>query len=210
MALEAAVTLMVESEAALRLSNDLAGAMSCLEQATKLFASVNHDWGVARVDIMRSLLYWTAGDPETAVRCLHRSLEHSRRIDNEPQVARALSFLSMLDPDSADADAPRLLLRDAAQIIVRGQYRTEAATCLEALAVNSHKTGRQSEANSAIVLSNVIRSELGLPPPRPPVAKVMASIGGSLSPGPEIIAGLRSQPDPTFSFLAETLLASPS
>jgi hypothetical protein len=198
--LEAAVTLMVWSEVHLHLRNDTAAAEAALQQSMQLFASVGHDWGIALTQIEMSLLHWMNGKIEAARDCLKASLVHSRRIENEPQIARALSLLAMLGSGADDSDI--LLLRDAAEIVVRGRYRTEAATCLEALALSSHQAGRQAEAYKAASLSDRLRDQLQLPRPTPLIGALSAA--GLLTPRPDSIA--KPLTDTTFSFLSEMLL----
>ena len=199
--LELAVTMMVWSDVHLHLRNDLAAARAALQESKRLFASLDHDWGVARTQIMMSLLHWMDGKAEQARACLGDALVHSRRIENEPQIARALCLLAMIDPGAECADPQ--LLRDAAEIVVRGRYRTEAAACLEALALSSHQAGREAEAQEAVSLSNRLRRQLQLWPPPPVIGALSAA--GLLAPRPD--PADKPQADATFAFLAERLLA---
>jgi predicted ATPase len=197
--LETAVTFMVWSEVHLHLRNDLAAAEAALRKSLQLFVSVGHDWGIALTQITMSLLHWTGGKTEAARACLKDSLVHSRRIENEPQIARALCLLAMFG-SSADNSA-RELLRDAAAIVVRGRYRTEAAACLEALALTSHLAGREAEAYKAASLSSYLRDQLQLHRP-PPVISALSAAGLLTSrPG----STEESFADTTFAFLCETL-----
>ncbi len=200
--LEAAVTLMVWSGIHLQLRNDLAAAETTLQRSMQLFASMDHDWGVARTQIMMSLLYWMDGKTEAARECLMQALAHSRKIENEPQIARALCLLAMLGTGADPGDMS--LLRDAAEIVVRGQYRTEAAVCLEALALRNHLAGRQAEARKATALSDRLRDQLQIPRP-PPLAGAL-SAAGLLAQRPD--ASAEPLTDTTFAFLSEVLLAS--
>jgi hypothetical protein len=198
--LETAVTLMVWSEVHLHLRNDLVAARAALQESMQVFASMNHDWGVARTLIMMSMLHWMEGNAGAARDCLERSLVHSRKIENEPQIARALSLLAVLGPRANNNDI--MLLRDAAEIVVRGQYRTEAAVCLEALALSNHLAGREAEAYMAASLSDRLRDQLQLSRP-PPLMRALAA-AGLLTSRP----GSSAEPpaDTTFSFLSEMLL----
>jgi predicted ATPase len=200
MRLEAAVTFMTWSEVHRHLRNDLAAAEAALQKSMQLFVSVDHDWGIALTQIAMSLLYWTDGKAEAARNCLKQSLVHSRRIENEPQIARALSLLAML---GSNADPGERLLRDAAEIVVRGRYRTEAAVCLEALALSNHATGRKADACKAASLANRLRYELQLP--RPPPLTIALSAAGLVSP--QVEANAEPLADATFAFLSEMLLS---
>ncbi|HXF86763.1 MAG TPA: DUF4062 domain-containing protein [Xanthobacteraceae bacterium] len=199
--LETAVTLMVWSEVHLHLRKDIDAARAALQQSMQAFAAMNHDWGAARTLIMMSLIHWMGGNCEAARECLKQSLVHSRKIENEPQIARALSLLAMLGPPADTSDL--VLLRDAAEIVVRGQYRTEAAVCLEALALSKHLAGRKAEAYKAVSLSSRLRDQLRIPRP-PPLANAL-SAAGLLMPHSDAGTGLPT--DTTFAFLAEALLA---
>lgn len=199
--LETAVTLMVRSDVHLHLGNDIAAAESALRESMRLFASLDHDWGVARTQIMMGLLHWMGGRIEPARECLKDSLVHSRRIENEPQIARALCLLATLGSNADDGDIA--LLRDAAEIVVRGRYRTEAAACLEALALTSHLAGREADAYQAASLSSRLRDQLQLPRPPPLIGALSAA--GLLTPRPD--PGAKSLGDTTFAFLSDRLLA---
>jgi hypothetical protein len=87
--------------------------------------------------------------------------------------------------------------------VVRGRYRTEAAACLEALALTSHMAGREEEACKAASLSNRIRDQLQLPRPLPLIGALSAA--GLLTQESDVIA--KSLTDTTFAFLSEVLLA---
>jgi hypothetical protein len=149
---------------------------------------------------MMSLLYWMDGKIEAAKDLLKDSLAVSRKIENEPQIARALCLLAMLGSPADNSDI--LLLRDAAEIVVRGQYRTEAAACLEALALRSHLAGRKAEADKAASLSNRLRDQLQLPRPRPLAGALSAA--GLLPPPPEAMG--KAVTETVFAFISETLL----
>jgi predicted ATPase len=198
--LETAVALMVWSDVHLHLRNDLVAAVAALKKSMQVFASIDHDWGVARTQIMMSLIHWMGGNTEAARDCLKDSLVYSRRIANEPKMARALSLLAILGPNADNSDI--LLLHDAAEIVVRGRYRTEAAICLEALALSIQPAGRDAEAYKAASLSNRLRDQLQLPRPRPLVGALSAA--GLLAPRPDSIAIPLA--DTTFSFLSDMLL----
>jgi hypothetical protein len=199
--LETAVTLMVWSEVHLHLRKDLDAARAALQKSMQAFAAMNHDWGAARTLIMMGLIHWMGGKCEAARECLKQSLVHSRKIENEPQIARALALLAMLGPPTDNSDI--LLLRDAAEIVVRGQYRTEAAVCLEALALNKYLAGRKAEAYKAASLSNRLRDQLQIPRP-PPLASALSAAGLLM---PHSDGGAVPATDTTFAFLSEALLA---
>lgn len=200
--LEAAVTLMVLSEVHLHLRNDHAAAEAALQKSMQIFASVDHAWGAAHTLITMSLLHWMGGDIEAARKCLKDSLVHSRRIANEPQIARALSLLAILGSDTGNGSTP--LLREAAEIVVRGRYRTEAAVCLEAVALSSHAAGRGAVASKAALLSGYMRDQLHIPRPRP-LAGALSAAGLLM---PRLDPNAESLTDSTFAFLSETLLAA--
>jgi predicted ATPase len=200
--LETAVTLMVWSEVHLHLRKDLKAARAALEKSMQAFAAMNHDWGAARTLIMMSLIHWMDGKCEAARECLKHSLVHSRKIENEPQIARALALLAMLGPPADTSDI--LLLRDAAEIVVRGQYRAEAAVCLEALALSNHLAGRTAEAYKAATLSSRLRDQLHIPRP-PPLAHALSAAGLLMA---QAEAAAAPATDTTFTFLSDALLAT--
>jgi predicted ATPase len=160
---QAAVTLMVRSQLHFSVDHDPVRALETLNESIRLFESVNHDWGVARAEIMLATMLWSTGDVEGAERHLHRSLAHSRPIDNEPQIARALSLLAMLPRDRGVSGDPKPLLREAGEIVLRGRYRTEAALWLGSIAGVLLDSGDAAGAATTAALSESVRRSLGVP-----------------------------------------------
>ena len=159
---QAAVTLMVLSQLHFSVDHDSARARETLNESIRLFESVNHDWGVARTEIMLATMLWSAGDFEGAERHLHRSLAHSRPIENEPQIARALALLAMLARGRSPSKELKPLLKEAGEIVVRGRYRTEASLWLGATAGVLLDRGDVAEAAATAALSESVRRSLGV------------------------------------------------
>jgi predicted ATPase len=163
MAFYAAVTLMVLSELQFSIDDDPSRAIATLEESIRLFESVDHAWGVARTEIMLAVILWTEGDSDGAERHLNRSLEHSRLIDNDPQIARALSLLAMIAGEREGPGERVTFLREAGEIVVRGRYQTEAIFCLDALAGALAREGETASAVEVYETSEALRERLGLP-----------------------------------------------
>jgi predicted ATPase len=159
---QAAVTLMVLSDVHFGIDHDPARAVATLEESTRLFESVDHEWGVARTEIMLATMLWSAGDHEDAERHLRRSLDHSRQIENEPQIARALSLLAMLAKGRSPSGSAMPLLREAGEIVARGRYRTEATFFLAATAGALLERGDAQGAAETISMSESVRDGLGV------------------------------------------------
>ena len=206
MPFQAAVTLMTLSAVHFGIDRDVARATTTLEESIRLFASVGHDWGVARTEIMLATMLASIGDIEASERHLHRSLEHARLIENEPQIARALSLLAMLAHGRKPSDAAAPLLREAGAIVVKGRYRTEAAYCLGAIAAGFLAQGEVARAAEAAAVSESVRRALGLAP-APILAQIVADASRVAATAPDIRP---AQPDSVFDYVSRALELTPA
>jgi predicted ATPase len=201
---QAAVTLMVLSQLHFTVDHDSAHAVETLNESIRLFESVNHDWGVARTEIMLATMLWSTGDIESAERHLHRSLAHSRPIENEPQIARALSLLAMLARGRSPNEVLRPLLREAGEIVMKGRYRTEAALWLGSMAGFLLESGDAAGAAASAALSESVRRSLGVP-----IAPVLEKfIAGVANAAANISSGAEQsvrRPDSVFDHVSEAL-----
>jgi predicted ATPase len=208
--LETAVTLMVLSDMYFTIDHDSAHAESVLKEATRLFASLGHDWGVARTEIILATRLWSSGDKTGAAEHLRRSLVHSRLIGNEPQMARALSLLAMLARDGDDVAEGIVCVREAAEIVVRGRYRTEATICLDALGAALLDNFENEAAARTVALSAAVRRSLGLPL-LPGAAEFVEALSEEVMAGVgrDAFDGLRgsAETEEVFDFIARTVNA---
>ena len=204
----AAVTLMVLAAVHFTVDRDLARATTTLEESIRLFESVGHDWGVARTEIMLATMLASATDLEGAERHLRRSLDHSRLIENEPQIARALSLLAMLARGRKPSSEVTPLLREAGEIVVKGRYRTEATFCLGAIAGVYLEQGDAARAAEAAAVSESVRRSLGIPPA--PILERVVAEASRASETPLTVKRGTAQPDSVFDYVARTLAQTPA
>lgn len=207
MSFHAAVTMMVLSDFYIATDGDVSHPVAVLEESIRMFQSVGHDWGVARTEIMLARVLWATGDDEGAERHLNLSLGHSRLIENEPQIARALSMLAMVGASRRPATQLTLWLHEAGEIVVRGRYRAEATFCLDALAGALADKGFAEAAQEAIAVSEALRHSLGLPSPHPVkqrASEISKSAGSSGHQQLSRAASLR-QRDSVFDYISRIL-----
>lgn len=113
---------------------DAGAAVAALTSSSQRYAALAHDWGVATVEMTLGAVRAATGAPESATAHLRRSLRHSRRIDNRPQIAQALQGLALVDARLGDDDRARDALVEAVGIVVADRSVTGATYCLEARA----------------------------------------------------------------------------
>lgn len=158
---EAAVTLKELAFVRFMLDGDSDAALALLGEAVRLFDGVGHDWGVALSETMRGTVLAAQAAWERSARHHRRALERARRIDNEPLVAQALQQLGMVQALRGDAVAAVPLLEEAAALLRRGRYRTDATYCLDALAAVALVRGDPDTAARAIAAAAAGRRRLG-------------------------------------------------
>jgi predicted ATPase len=164
MSFEAAVTLHQLAWVRYRLDGDPQAAVAALRESSALFEEIGHDWGVGLVEAMLGSVLLAGGDLSEAAAHNQRSLERSLRIENDPLIATALQQIAMvrvLDGRPADAVEP---LREAARAIRAGRYRTEAASCLDALAGAAGGLDRPKDGARALFAARRVRDRIGLTP----------------------------------------------
>jgi predicted ATPase len=115
-------------------SGDPDVATGTLQSASQRYRALDHDWGVATVELTLGAVRSTLGDPEAARQHYRRALHHARRIDNRPQVAQALQGLGLVDALDGDVAASLVSIDEAVTIAVEDESKTGASYCLEALA----------------------------------------------------------------------------
>jgi ATP/maltotriose-dependent transcriptional regulator MalT len=131
---------------------------------------------------------------------LERSLTHSRLIENEPQIARALALRSMLTRGRGANQEPMKFLSEAGEIVARGQYRTEAMFCLSACAGLLLDGGEADEAANAASVAQNVRQELGLVLD-PVIEQFLSQVSNGAATSPAQAQG----PASVFTYLSQVL-----
>lgn len=161
--LEAAVTLKELANVHFLVDDDVPAATADLREASQLFASIDHDWGVGLVETMLGTLLAVTGRLEEATTHHRVSLQHSRRIDNDPLVAQATQQLALIEVLAGRPDAAVPLLDDAAAIVVRGGFQTGATYCLDTVAAVALAHDDAVTAARAVAVADAVRERLGTP-----------------------------------------------
>lgn len=144
-------------------SGDTALAIETLEDASRRYARIEHDWGVATSEMTLGAVHAALGDTDAATRHHQRSLVHSRRIDNWPQVAQALQGMALVEALNGRTDQARGSLDEAVAIVLASHSVTGATYCLEVLAALAAAGGDVEEAVRLVIGARTIRRELAIP-----------------------------------------------
>lgn len=142
---------------------DVAGATAALEDSSRRYAAIDHDWGVAAVEATLGAVRAAMGERVRATAGHRRSLEHSRRIDNRPQMAQALQGLGLVAALEGRIDQAVDALAEAADIALSDRSATSASYCLEALGAVAAATGDHRLATQALAAAASARERLGVP-----------------------------------------------
>jgi hypothetical protein len=144
------------------LDEDARAAITSLEESSRLFDRIGHDWGVALSELQLGSVLTASKDLEKARARFQLSLERSRRIDNWPLIAQALQHLGLLCIlQGRDGDAV-VLLEEAAGLLRRGRHRTETTSCLDALGAVALARGDAKTAARAVMVAQATRQRLGV------------------------------------------------
>jgi predicted ATPase len=160
---EAAVALKEIANVAFVVDGDVEAAAAALEEASRLFETVGHDWGVALVETMLGTVFAVSDDPAAAERHHLRSLARAREIRNEPIMVQALHQLALvrvLEGRQAEATA---YLVEALPMVRDGRLQTAASYCLDVLAAVALGRGDVRMAREALTGAREVRHRLGTP-----------------------------------------------
>src|SRR5690606_37750054 len=128
---ESAVTLMQLGFVVYAVDGDMEGATALLDEASRLFSSVAHDWGVAACEATLGMIAALRGEALPGAEGHERAaLECARAIGNEPLTGRALTHLGMIALLSGQMDTALGYLREAAEVLRGGRYQAEGVLCL--------------------------------------------------------------------------------
>ncbi|HSE08997.1 MAG TPA: DUF4062 domain-containing protein [Nocardioidaceae bacterium] len=138
-------------------------AIDVLRDASRRYASIGHDWGVAQVEMTLGAAFAAMGDLDEARRHLHESLSRSRHIENHPQMAQALQGLALVDALDNRLGPALEELSDATDLVLADHSLTGATYCLEALAAVVRTSGDPGEAVRLIGAARTTRSRRAIP-----------------------------------------------
>jgi hypothetical protein len=164
MRFEAAVALHQLGFVLLGEEGDAPGAVRALEESSRLFDEVGHDWGVALAEAMLGSVLMETGDDEAAERHLVRSLETAEGIACDSEVVQALTQLAVLrllqgNPEAALSDVEAVIPRLRA-----GRFLTDATYALDVVAAIAAGRGQPGTAAEAAATAREVRRRLGVAP----------------------------------------------
>lgn len=144
-------------------AGDAAAAVAALTTSSRRYAAIDHDWGVATVELTLGAVRAAAGDAATALDHHRTALDHARRIDNRPQVAQALQGIALVHARKGSVDAAVAALREAVGIVVADRSVTGATSCLDALSAVALDRGDPELAARCIGAAQAVRRRLAVP-----------------------------------------------
>jgi tetratricopeptide (TPR) repeat protein len=142
---------------------DNTAAIDTLGQASRRYAAIDHDWGVATVEMTLGAVRAAMGELEPATAHLTGSLEHSRRIDNRPQIAQGLQGLALVHARAGRRARAEAALYEAVAFVVADRSVTGATYCLEALAAVTQARGDVEDAARLFGAARSTRRRLAVP-----------------------------------------------
>jgi predicted ATPase len=144
-------------------AGERSAAVEALEDASRRYAVIDHDWGVAMVEMTLGAALTTDGDRERAREHLEESLARAGRIENRPQLAQTLQGLALVAAlDGRQVDALESLRRASSFVLADGSV-TGATYCLEALAATVLERGDPAEAVRLVGAARGTRSRRMIP-----------------------------------------------
>ena len=144
-------------------AGDVERALDTLDLASRSYATLDHDWGVATIEMALGAVCAALRRYRESVEHLQKSLEHSRNIDNQPQMAQALQGLSLVEALEGRADEARSAVEEAIRIVEAEQSVTLATYCLESLAALAVGSGDASRAAELMGVARESRRRLSIP-----------------------------------------------
>jgi predicted ATPase len=138
-------------------------AVEALEDASRRYAAIAHDWGVAMVEMTLGAALATDRDRERARGHFEEALARAGRIENRPQLAQTLQGIALVAAlDGRSADAGESLRRAGALVLADGSV-TGATYCLEALAAIVLERGEPAEAVRLVAVARATRRSRMIP-----------------------------------------------
>lgn len=145
------------------IADDQQSGIRALEEASRSYSALDHDWGVATVETTLGAVHAALGNQARALSHHQRSLDHARRINNRPQMAQALQGLALVNVREGRAAEAGAQLAEAVAIVLSDRMTTVATYCLEALAGLALLRDDAWEAVRMISAARSTRRRLSIP-----------------------------------------------
>jgi predicted ATPase len=138
-------------------------AVVCLEEASRRYTAIGHDWGVAMMEMTLGAALATGGDRARAREHLEEALARATRIANRPQLAQTLQGLALVAALDARPTEALEFLHRAAELVLADHSVTGATYCLEALAAIAIERGETADAVRLVGCARGTRSRRMIP-----------------------------------------------
>lgn len=138
-------------------------AVSVFEEASRRFSAIDHDWGVAMVEMTLGAVLACDARPGPALARFRESLVHSRRIDNRPQIAQALQGIALVHALDGRIDQAAEATSEAVELVLADRSVTAATYCLEAMAALWLGRGRAEDAVRLVAVAREARRRREIP-----------------------------------------------
>lgn len=161
---EAAVCLLQVADVYFIIDGDAGKACAALEESTRLFESVGHNWGVALAESVRGTILAVTGDLDAADRANERALENARAIDNEHLIAQGLQGHALVRVLRDDIDGALPILAEAADVVRAEGFQTVAAICLDTVAAVALARDDAVSVARAVSVAAATRARIGVSP----------------------------------------------
>ena len=142
---------------------DVDAAIDALDRSSRRYAAIDHDWGAAAVEATRGAVHAALGEPDRAIAHYQRSLDHSRAIDNRPQIAQALQGVALVTAREGRLAEATRALDEARALVLAARSATGTSYCLEALAALALARDDGDVAIRALASARAVRERLGIP-----------------------------------------------
>jgi predicted ATPase len=138
-------------------------ARASLEDASRRYAAIDHDWGVATVEMTLGAALASVERREPARGHLSTALLRARGIDNSHQVAQALQGLALVDALDGRPDDALRSLAEAVPLVLADRWVTGATYCLEAVGAVLLALGDPAGAVDLVALARATRARRQIP-----------------------------------------------
>ena len=138
-------------------------AVDVLGDASSRYAAIEHDWGVAIVEMTLGAALAADGALDRSRGHLEEALVRAGRIDNRPQLAQSLQGLALVDALGGRLDEATRSLRKAGSLVLADGSVTGATYCLEGLAAIVLERRGAAEAVRLIGAARGTRSRRRIP-----------------------------------------------
>jgi predicted ATPase len=138
-------------------------AVGALEEASRRYAALRHDWGAAMVEMTLGAARAGEGEQDRARAHFQEALARARRIENRPQTAQSLQGIALAEAFGGHPVPALEALRESVGLVLSDRSLTGATYCLEALGAVRLAEGRPEEAVRLVGAARAARERRMIP-----------------------------------------------